>query len=34
MVGSHPPVILHHDLITDVELEDDHRSCRGRRTDG
>ena len=24
-VGAHLPVVLHDDLITDIELEDDHR---------
>jgi hypothetical protein len=30
-VGTDLPVVLHDDLITDVELENDHRSCRSRR---
>ncbi len=33
-VGTHLPVVLHDDLITDIELENDHRSCRSRRTPG
>jgi hypothetical protein len=33
-VGTHLPVVLHDDLITDIELEDDHRSCCSRRTPG
>ena len=33
-VGTDLPVVLHDDLITEVELENDHRSCRSRRTRG
>src|SRR5215207_8812617 len=33
-VGTHLPIVLHDDLITDIELENDHRPCRSRRTPG
>src|SRR4029453_5770392 len=33
-VRTHVPVVLHDDLISDIELENDHRSCRGSRAGG
>jgi hypothetical protein len=32
VIGSDLPVVLQHDLITNIELEDDHRSRRGGRS--
>lgn len=34
LVSSHLPVILHHDLVNDIELEDDHGPRGGRRSPG